>query len=39
MTGSLTVQPLEILHEYASGLHASVRPFRFASVRFCNDPS
>ena len=26
MTGSLAVQPFDILHEYASGLHASECP-------------
>jgi hypothetical protein len=39
VTGSLAVQPFDILHEYASGLHASECPSRFASARFRDDPS
>jgi hypothetical protein len=31
-TGSLAVQPFDILHEYASGLHDSECPF---SLRVC----
>jgi hypothetical protein len=38
-TGSLAVQPFEILHEYASGLHGSEGPSRFSSARFCDEPS
>ena len=33
-TGSLAVQSFDILHEYASGLHASECPSRFVSARF-----
>src|SRR6266481_6051514 len=39
VTGSLAVQPFDILHEYASGLHASECPSRFASARFRDEPS
>ena len=39
VTGSLAIQPFDILHEYASGLHASECPSRFASARFRDDPS
>jgi len=39
VTGSLAVQPFDILHEYASGLYASERPSRFASVRIRDEPS
>jgi len=39
VTGSLAVQPFDILHEYASGLHASECPSRFTSARFCDEPS
>jgi hypothetical protein len=39
VTGSLALQPFDILHEYASGLHASECPSRFASARFRNEPS
>jgi hypothetical protein len=39
MTGSLAVQPFDILNEYASGLHASKCPSRFASARFRGEPS
>jgi len=38
-TGSLAVQPFDILHEYASGLHVSECLSRFASARFRNEPS
>jgi len=34
VTGSLVVHPFDILHEYASGMHASECPSRFASARF-----
>jgi len=39
VTDSLAVQPFDILHEYASGLHASECPSRFASARFRDEPS
>ena len=39
MTGSLAVQPFDILHEYALGLHGSECPPRFASARFGDEPS
>ena len=39
VTGSLAVQPFDILHEYASGLHASECPSRFASARFRDELS
>jgi len=38
-TGRLAVQPFNILHEYASGLHVSACPSRFASTRFRDEPS
>jgi len=38
-TGSLAVQPFDILHEYASGLHVSECPSRVASARFRGEPS
>jgi hypothetical protein len=38
-TGSLAVQPFDILHKYASGLHDSEYPSRFASARFRDEPS
>ena len=33
------LQPFDILHEYASGLHVSECPSRFASARFRDEPS
>jgi len=39
VTGSLADQPFDILHEYASGLHVSECPSRFASARFRDEPS
>jgi hypothetical protein len=39
MTGSLAVQPFDILHEYALGLHVSECPSRFASARFRDESS
>jgi hypothetical protein len=39
VTGSLAVQSFDILHEYASGLHVSECPSRFASARFRDGPS
>jgi hypothetical protein len=39
VTGSLAVQPFDILHEYASGLHVSECPSRVASARFRDEPS
>jgi hypothetical protein len=33
VTGSLVIQPFDILHEHASGLYASEYPFRFTSAR------
>jgi hypothetical protein len=39
MTGSLAVQPFDILHEYASGLHVSKCPSRFASAPFRDEHS
>ena len=38
-TGSLAVQPFDILHEYASGLHVSECPSRFASAHVRDEPS
>jgi len=38
-TGSLAVQPFDILHEYALGLHSSECPSRFPSAPFRNEPS
>ena len=38
-TGSLAVQPFDILHEYASRLHVSECPSHFASARFRDEPS
>ena len=37
--GSLAVQPFDILHEYASGLHGSECSSRFGSARFRDEPS
>ena len=37
--GSLAVQPFDILHEYASGLHGSECSLRFVSARFRDEPS
>ena len=37
--GSLAVQPFDILHEYASALHASYCLSRFASARFRDESS
>ena len=37
--GSLAVQPFDILHEYASGLHVSECPSRFTSARFRDELS
>ena len=34
VTGSLAVQPFDILHEYASELHVSECPSHFVSARF-----
>ena len=39
LTGSLAVQPFDILHEYASGLYGSECPSRVASARVRNEPS
>ena len=39
VTGSLAVQPFDILHEYASGLRASECSSRFTSARFRDEPS
>ena len=39
VTGSLAVQPFDIRREYASELHDSECPSRFASARFRNEPS
>ncbi len=38
-TGSLAVQPFDILHEYVPGLHISKRPSSSASERFRDEPS
>jgi hypothetical protein len=38
-TGSLAVQSFDILHEYASGLHVSECPSRFAAARVRHEPS
>jgi hypothetical protein len=39
MTGRLAVQPFDILHEYASGIHASECLSRFVSARVRDEPS
>ena len=38
-TGSLAVQPFDILHEYASGFYGSECPSHFASARVRDEPS
>jgi len=38
VTGRLTVRSFDILREYASGLHGSERPSRFASARVRDEP-
>jgi len=39
VTGSLAVQLLDILHEYASEIYDSECTSRFASARFRDEPS